>query len=61
MKYGTAFIVALEVDEKFLNVESHSVTLVNWQTSTSPSNVFENWPIWTGLDRKMFVVGMWLL
>jgi len=34
---GTGFIVDLEVDEKFLDVEPHSLTLVNWQKSTSPS------------------------
>ena len=29
IKYGTGFIIALEVDEKFLDVESHSLMLVS--------------------------------
>jgi len=41
MKYGTGFIIALEVDEKFLDVESHSLMLVNWQ-NTSPSHFIRN-------------------
>jgi len=28
----------LEDDEKFLDVESHSLMLVNWQKGTSPSH-----------------------
>jgi len=37
IKYGTGFIIALVVDEKFLDVESHSLMLANWQ-NTSPSH-----------------------
>ena len=43
IKYGTGFIIALEVDEKFLiDVESHSVMLVNWQEGTSHSHFLPN-------------------
>jgi len=35
IKYGTGFIIAFVVDEKFLDVESHSLVLVIWQKSTS--------------------------
>jgi len=40
IKYGTdfIFIVALEVDEKFVDVESHSLTSVDWQKGTSPNH-----------------------
>jgi len=41
IKYGTGFIIALVVDEKFLNVESHSLMLVVRQ-NTSPSYFLRN-------------------
>jgi len=41
IKYSTCFIIALVVDEKFLDMESHSVMLVNWQ-NTSPSHFLRN-------------------
>jgi len=31
-----------EVDEKFLNVESHSLMLVKWKKGTSPSHFLRN-------------------
>jgi len=37
IKYDTGFIIALVVDEKFLDLESHLLMLVNWQ-NTSPSH-----------------------
>jgi len=42
IKYGSGFIITLEVDEKFLDVESHSLMLVNWQKGTSPSYLLRN-------------------
>jgi len=41
-KYGTGFIIALEIDEKFLDVESHSLMLVYWQKGISPSQFLRN-------------------
>ena len=41
IKYGTCFIIALVVDEKFLDVQSHSLMLVNCQ-NTSPSHFLRN-------------------
>jgi len=41
IKYGTYFIIALVFDETFLDVESHSLMLVNWQ-NTSPSHFLRN-------------------
>jgi len=41
-KYGTGFIIALDVDEKFLDVESHSLMLVNRQKGTSLSHFLRN-------------------
>jgi len=41
IKYGTGFI-AFEVDEKSLDVELHSLKLVNWQKGTSPSHFLRN-------------------
>jgi len=38
VQYDTGFIIALVVDEKFLDVESHWLMLINWQ-NTSPSHV----------------------
>jgi len=38
IKYGTGFIIALEVDEKFLYVKLHSLMLVNQQKGISPSH-----------------------
>jgi len=38
---STSFITDLEVDEKFLVVESHSLMLVNWQ-NTSPGQFLRN-------------------
>jgi len=35
IKFGTGFTITLEVDEKFLDVESHSLMLVNLQNGTS--------------------------
>jgi len=40
-KYGTDFIIPLVVDEKFLDMESHSLMSVNWQ-NTSPSHFLRN-------------------
>jgi len=40
MKYNTGFIVALNVDETFL--ESHSLMLVSWQKGILPSNFLRN-------------------
>jgi len=42
IKYVTGFIIALEVDKKFLDVESHSLILVNCQKGTSPSLFLRN-------------------
>jgi len=42
IKYGTGFTITLKVDEKFLDVESHSLMLVNWQNGTSPSHFLRN-------------------
>jgi len=42
MKYGTGFIIALDVDEKFLDMESHSLMFVNWQKGTSLSHFLRN-------------------
>jgi len=42
IKYGTGFIIALEVDEKFLGVESHSLVLVYRKKNTSPSHFLRN-------------------
>jgi len=36
------FIVALDVDEKFLDVESYSLMLVNWPKSNSSSNILRD-------------------
>jgi len=41
IKYSTCFIIALVVDEKLLDMESHSLMLVNWQ-NTSPSHFLRN-------------------
>jgi len=42
IEHGTGFIIALEVDEKLLDVESHSLMLVNWQKGTSPGHFLRN-------------------
>jgi len=42
IKYGTGFIIALVVDEKCLDVESHSLMLVSWQKATSRSHFLRN-------------------
>jgi len=42
IKYGTGFIIALEVDEKFLHVKLHSLLLVNRQKGNSPSHFLPN-------------------
>jgi len=42
IKYGTGLTIALEVDEKSLNVESHSLMSVNRQKGTSPSHFLRN-------------------
>jgi len=42
IKYGKGFITALEVDEKFLDVEWRSLVLVNWEKGTSPSHFLRN-------------------
>jgi len=34
IKYGTGFIISLELDEKFLNVELRSLMWINWQKGT---------------------------
>jgi len=34
--------MALEVDEKFLGVETHSLMLVNWQKGISPCHFLPN-------------------
>jgi len=36
------FIVALKFGEKFLDVESHALMLVNWQKGKSPSHFLRN-------------------
>jgi len=36
MKYNRDFIVALDIDETFLDYESHSLMLVSWQKAVSP-------------------------
>jgi len=41
IKYYTSFF-ALEVDENFLDVQSHSLMLVKWQKGTSPSYFLSN-------------------
>jgi len=41
IKYGTGFIIALVVDEKFVDVESHSLMLVSWQ-NTLPTRFLHN-------------------
>jgi len=41
IKYTTGFIIALAVDEKFLDVESYSLMIVNWQ-NTSPGHFQRN-------------------
>jgi len=41
IKYGTGFTIAVVVDEKFVDVESHSLMLVNW-LNTSPSHFLCN-------------------
>jgi len=41
INYSTGFIIALVVDEKFLDMESHSLMLVNWQ-HISPSHFLPN-------------------
>jgi len=48
IKYGTGFIIALVVDAKFLDVELHSLMLVNWQ-NTSPSHFLRN-PTFGGIS-----------
>jgi len=40
--YGTGLTIALEVNEKSLDVESHALMSVNRQKSTSPSHVLRN-------------------
>jgi len=42
IKYDTGFIIALEVNEKFLGVESHSLVLVYRKKNTSPSHFLRN-------------------
>jgi len=42
IKYGHGFIVALEFDEKFLEVESQSLMLVNWQKGNLSSHFLRN-------------------
>ena len=42
IKYGTGLIIALDVDEKSLDVESHSLVSVNRQKGTSPSHFLRN-------------------
>ena len=42
IKYGTGFTIALEVDDKSLDVESHSLMSVNRQKRTSPSHFLRN-------------------
>jgi len=42
IKYGTGLTVALEVDEKPLDVESHWLMLVSRQQGTSPSHFLRN-------------------
>jgi len=41
IKYGTDFTITLVVDEKFLDVQSHSLMVVNW-LNTSPSHFLCN-------------------
>ena len=42
INYAKDFIIVYEVDEKFLNVESHSLMLVKWKKGTSPSHFLRN-------------------
>ena len=42
IKYGIGLIIALEVDEKSLDVKSHSLMSVNRQKGTSPSHFLRN-------------------
>ena len=41
IKYGTGCTIAVVVDEQFVDVESHSLMLVNW-LNTSPSHFLCN-------------------
>jgi len=41
-QYGTGLTIALEVDEKSLDVESHSLMSVNRQKGTPPSHFLRN-------------------
>jgi len=40
--FGAGLTIALEVDEKSLDVESHSLMSVNRQNGTSPSHFLRN-------------------
>jgi len=42
IKYGTGLTIALEVDEKSLDMESHLLMSVNRQKGTSPSHFLRN-------------------
>jgi len=42
INYGTGFIIAWKVDEKFLGVESHLLMLVNWEKGSFPSHFLRN-------------------
>jgi len=42
IKYGTGLTIALEVDDKSLDVESHSLMSVIRQKGTSPSQFLRN-------------------
>ena len=42
IKYGTGLTIALEVDDKFVVVESHSFMSVKRQKGTSPSHFLRN-------------------
>jgi len=42
INYGAGLTIALEVDEKSLDVESHSLMSVNRQKGTSPNHFLRN-------------------
>ena len=73
IKYCAGFAIALEVDEKFLDAESHSLMVFNWQKSTSPSHFLRNLifgvistterhhnkPQITGGEKNFFGISVW--
>jgi len=42
IKHGTGVIIALEIDERFLDVELHSLMLINWQYALHNSHFLPN-------------------